>query len=61
MGKTSVKTEGRAGTTIRLFVEDDLAAGHEIALSQPQSHYATNVMRRGIGDVVSLFNGRDGE
>ncbi len=61
MGKTSVKTDGRTGTGIRLFVEDDLAAGHQIALSRPQSHYATNVMRRGIGDVVSLFNGRDGE
>jgi 16S rRNA (uracil1498-N3)-methyltransferase len=47
--------------TIRLFVESDLAAGASLALDQPQTHYLMHVLRRGPGDVVHLFNGRDGE
>ena len=38
-----------------------LAAGAVITLDQPQSHYLGSVMRRQPGDVVRLFNGRDGE
>lgn len=48
-------------TRIRLFVEDDLASGHDVALGRDQSHYLQNVMRRGVGDRIALFNGRDGE
>jgi 16S rRNA (uracil1498-N3)-methyltransferase len=48
-------------TTPRLFVADALAAGAAIALDPPQSHYLGSVMRRQPGDVVRLFNGRDGE
>ncbi|MBO21446.1 MAG: 16S rRNA (uracil(1498)-N(3))-methyltransferase [Rhodospirillaceae bacterium] len=48
-------------TRIRLFVEDDLAVGGAIVLGRDQSHYLQNVMRRGVGDRVALFNGRDGE
>ena len=51
----------KTGTAIRLFVEQDLAAGHDVSLSPSQAHYVANVMRRGVGDIVSLFNGRDGE
>ena len=29
--------------------------------SAAQAHYLGNVMRRGVGDAVRLFNGRDGE
>lgn len=46
---------------IRLFVEQPLGEGQEIALSQGQAHYLVNVMRLAKGDGVALFNGRDGE
>lgn len=55
------KSAGKSGTSIRLFVEDELAAGFDVSLSSAQAHYVTNVMRRGVGDILSLFNGRDGE
>lgn len=48
-------------TTPRLFVRDALAHGAAITLDQPQSHYLGSVMRRQPGDMVRLFNGRDGE
>ncbi len=48
-------------TTPRLFVDVDLAAGGEIALPPPASHYLTQVMRRTAGDVVRLFDDRSGE
>jgi len=44
----------------RLYVPADLA-GSDIALDDAQAHYLRNVMRRADGDVVRLFNGRDGE
>jgi 16S rRNA (uracil1498-N3)-methyltransferase len=47
--------------TIRLFVESDLAAGASLALDTAQTHYVMHVLRRGVSDVVHLFNGRDGE
>jgi len=46
---------------IRLFVPDDLAADGPVTLSTGQAHYLRDVMRRGAGDDVALFNGRDGE
>lgn len=48
-------------TPPRLFVEAPLAAGALLTLSPEQSHYLFTVMRRGRGDAVLLFNGRDGE
>ena len=47
--------------TIRLFVDADLSAGASLALDTPQAHYLLNVLRRGAGDSLRLFNGRDGE
>jgi 16S rRNA (uracil1498-N3)-methyltransferase len=47
--------------SIRLFVEPSLYAGAEVPATAEQAHYLGTVMRRGVGDVVSLFNGRDGE
>ncbi|HQU02836.1 MAG TPA: 16S rRNA (uracil(1498)-N(3))-methyltransferase, partial [Acetobacteraceae bacterium] len=47
--------------SIRLFVEFELAEGGVVSLAEPQAHYLVNVMRRGPGDEVRLFNGRDGE
>lgn len=46
---------------IRLHIEDGLSSGDVISLSGPQSHYLRGVMRRGVGDALLVFNGRDGE
>ena len=46
---------------IRLYVDVDLAGGREIALPDAQARYLVQVMRRGPGDEVLVFNGRDGE
>ncbi len=47
--------------SIRLFVDVPLAVGETVAASAAQAHYLGTVMRRSVGDVVRLFNGRDGE
>jgi 16S rRNA (uracil1498-N3)-methyltransferase len=48
-------------SAMRLFVEADLSAGIEAALSEAQAHYLRHVMRREEGAALLLFNGRDGE
>jgi 16S rRNA (uracil1498-N3)-methyltransferase len=45
----------------RLFVDAPLAAGQSVTLDRAQSHYLQNVMRKGEGDVLRLFNRGDGE
>lgn len=55
------ETDRSLSTTPRLFVPVALAAGATIMLDAPQSHYLGSVMRRQPGDMVRLFNGRDGE
>lgn len=45
----------------RLFVEAPLSAGMAVALSRDQTHYLASVMRAAVGEMVLLFNGRDGE
>jgi 16S rRNA (uracil1498-N3)-methyltransferase len=55
-----VKTSYPAGM-IRLFVDAPLVAGAAVEASDGQAHYLGSVMRRSVGDEVSLFNGRDGE
>ncbi len=47
--------------TPRVFLEQPLAAGAEIALSRDQINYLVNVLRLGSGSEVLVFNGRDGE
>jgi len=49
------------GSTPRLFVDADLAAGGDVTLPPPASHYLTQVMRRVAGDRVRLFDDRSGE
>ncbi len=44
----------------RLYVEPDLAAGTQLTLGKEQSLYLAAVLRKGVGDEVVLFNGRDG-
>ncbi|MCZ0813232.1 MAG: 16S rRNA (uracil(1498)-N(3))-methyltransferase [Pseudomonadota bacterium] len=46
---------------IRLFVDHPLGEGQTVPLDRDQAHYLFGVMRRGAGDAVLLFNGRDGE
>ena len=48
-------------TRIRLFIDDDLAAGSAIALTRDQSHYLQNLMGPNEGERIAVFNGRDGE
>ena len=50
-----------ADTKIRLYVEQPLGEGQTIPLSRDQAHYLFGVMRRGVGDALAVFNGRDGE
>tara|TARA_B100000686_G_scaffold340748_1_gene416913 strand:+ start:857 stop:1600 length:744 start_codon:yes stop_codon:yes gene_type:complete len=45
----------------RLFVEYELKVGVRVPTTQKQSNYLRNVMRRKNGDLVLLFNGRQGE
>jgi 16S rRNA (uracil1498-N3)-methyltransferase len=49
------------GGKLRLFVETRLAPNALVALSPEQAHYLLRVMRAEEGDVVRLFNGREGE
>jgi len=46
---------------IRLFTADTLAPGTVVALDERRAHYLARVMRARSGDVVRLFNDRDGE
>jgi len=46
---------------IRLYVDAPLGAAQSVALSRDQAHYLFNVMRLAVGDLVAVFNGRDGE
>jgi 16S rRNA (uracil1498-N3)-methyltransferase len=48
-------------TVPRLFLDEPLEDGREVAASAAQAHYLGGVMRRAAGDPVLLFNGRDGE
>jgi len=48
-------------TDPRLFTDAPLSAGAAIPLTREDAHYLVNVMRRGEGDAVRVFNGRDGE
>ena len=45
----------------RLYVDAPLAMGAAVPLSADQRHYLSRVMRLGQGDVLRLFNGREGE
>lgn len=46
---------------IRLFLDHDLGPGQTVPLTPEQAHYLFGVMRRGAGDAILVFNGRDGE
>lgn len=46
--------------TLRLYLDHPLGPGQAVALPAEQAHYLMNVMRRAPGEVIELFNGRDG-
>lgn len=46
---------------IRLYLETPLHANEVVSLKDQQNHYLQKVMRLGVGDVIHLFNGKDGE
>ena len=48
-------------SNVRLFVKNTLVRSKSIELTHDAAHYVTNVMRLGVGDPLTLFNGRDGE
>ena len=50
-----------AGGKTRLYVTGDLGEGMALTLDEGQSHYLLHVLRAKTGNLVSLFNGRDGE
>jgi 16S rRNA (uracil1498-N3)-methyltransferase len=49
------------GGKTRLYFTADLGAGVAVALDEGQAHYLLHVLRAKSGNLVSLFNGRDGE
>ena len=58
----SIATLMRANYTLtRLYVEAALSMDADIELPKDQAHYLGNVLRKGVGDAVRVFNGRDGE
>jgi len=49
------------GGKTRLYVTGDLGAGVTLTLDEGQAHYLLHVLRAKAGNLVALFNGRDGE
>jgi 16S rRNA (uracil1498-N3)-methyltransferase len=45
----------------RLFVDDELAEGRNLACTPAQANYLRNVLRLKAGAAILVFNGRDGE
>ncbi len=45
----------------RLFVDMPLASGAALTLGESHAHQLRSVLRLADGDVIALFNGRDGE
>lgn len=46
---------------VRLFVQNELAAGTEAVIDGDRAHYVGRVMRLGAGDPLRVFDGRSGE
>ena len=49
------------GGKTRLYVTGNLGAGMTLTLDEGQAHYLLHVLRAKAGNLVALFNGRDGE
>ena len=48
-------------STPRLFIDTELADGHDVRIEGGQAHYLSNVMRMKEGAPVKLFDDRTGE
>jgi 16S rRNA (uracil1498-N3)-methyltransferase len=48
-------------STPRLFIDSELADGHDVRVEGGQAHYLSNVMRMKQGAPVKLFDDRTGE
>ena len=46
---------------IRLYIDHPMVAGQPVPLDPAQAHYLSGVMRLRAGEIISVFNGRDGE
>ncbi len=46
---------------VRLFVDAPLEADLHVEVNEAQAHYLIHVMRLAAGDLLAVFNGRDGE
>ncbi len=46
---------------IRLYVDQPLGVHNSVSLDRDNANYLFNVMRLKTGDIIALFNGRDGE
>jgi len=46
---------------LRLYIAEEIIAGHDIGLSVEQAHHLRNVMRLRAGDSVLVFNSNDGD
>jgi 16S rRNA (uracil1498-N3)-methyltransferase len=46
---------------IRVFVERDRFAADQITLSEEDHRYLTRVLRLEVGDLITIFDGQDGE
>lgn len=53
--------DGGGTPKVRLYVQQPLASGLNIAIDGPPAHYLGHVMRLAAGDAAALFNGADGE
>ncbi|MBT5559421.1 MAG: 16S rRNA (uracil(1498)-N(3))-methyltransferase [Proteobacteria bacterium] len=45
----------------RLYVDCELSLNIELELNKDQAHYLSRVMRCSLGDLIDVFNGRNGE
>ena len=59
MNKDLQKKAG--GRVARFFYPDTLGSGAEARLPAEAAHHAARVLRLGVGDPLTLFNGRGGE
>ncbi len=50
-----------AQAKIRLYLDQPLAGGQPLPLTEAQAHYLFAVMRLGVGAQLLVFNGRQGE
>ncbi|WP_095594836.1 16S rRNA (uracil(1498)-N(3))-methyltransferase [Actibacterium pelagium] len=51
----------RKSAKVRLYVEHPVGQGQTVPLSREQAHYLFGVMRLTAGDMVAVFDGKNGE